>query len=444
MFKKRNLIFLCLLILGVLLITSCLPKPPVTEGILKGQVIVPEGSVQTKELTGQALADATVNIIDLATGDIIATTTTDANGYYQVFVSAGGPYLLQAVKDGVKVQQITPQVEAGIEYDLGTADCSTTAVALIVQAMLDAEDYPDDLADINLADIEADPDFNDVMSTVCIIIEAGEDPTESAVIQQVVEDFLYPPAPAPTPVAVTGVTLDQATMTLTAGGATGTLVATVAPANATNKSVTWSSSAPAVATVANGVVTPLTAGTTTITVTTVDGGFTTTCAVTVNPAPVAVGDSYGGGIVAYILVNGDTGYDPSVQHGLIAATADQSTGIQWYNGSFVATGATGTAIGTGQANTTAIVTIQGAGSYAAQLCNDLTVGVYTDWFLPSKDELDKLYINKVAIGGFTISSYWSSSERDADYAWFQNFDSGNQGYDGKQNFPYRVHAVRAF
>ena len=58
----------------------------------------------------------------------------------------------------------------------------------------------------------------------------------------------------PTPVAVTGVTLDQATMTLTAGGATGTLVATVAPANATNKSVTWSSSAPAVATVANGVV----------------------------------------------------------------------------------------------------------------------------------------------------------------------------------------------
>ena len=54
-----------------------------------------------------------------------------------------------------------------------------------------------------------------------------------------------------TPVAVTGVTLDQATMTLTAGGATGTLVATVAPATATDKSVTWSSSAAAVATVNN-------------------------------------------------------------------------------------------------------------------------------------------------------------------------------------------------
>jgi uncharacterized repeat protein (TIGR02543 family) len=154
-------------------------------------VIVPEGS---KQLTGQALADATVNIIDPVTGDIIATTITDANGYYQVFVPAGGPYLLQAVKDGVVVLQITPQVEVGIEYDLGTADCSTTAVALIVQAMLDAEDYPDNLVDINLADITADPDFNDVMNPVCSTIEAGGDPTASAVVEQAVEDFLYPPA----------------------------------------------------------------------------------------------------------------------------------------------------------------------------------------------------------------------------------------------------------
>ncbi|MDO9579825.1 MAG: ice-binding family protein, partial [Bacteroidales bacterium] len=99
----------------------------------------------------------------------------------------------------------------------------------------------------------------------------------------------------PTKVAVTGVTLDQATITLTAEGATGTLVATVAPADATDKSVTWSSSAPTVATVVDGVVTPLTAGTTTITVTTVDGCFTATCAVTVtaaaNPTAPVLGEA---------------------------------------------------------------------------------------------------------------------------------------------------------
>lgn len=253
-----------------------------------------------------------------------------------------------------------------------------------------------------------------------------------------------------TPVAVTGVTLDSATMTLTAGGATGTLVATVTPADATNQSVTWSSSAPAVATVANGVVTPVTTGTTTIIVATVDGGLTATCTVTVKllivipPPLLVIGGSYGGGIVAYILKSGDPGYDPNVYHGLIAATADQSTGIHWYNGSYVVTGATGTAIGTGQANTTAIVTIQGAGSYAAQLCNDLTVGSYSDWYLPSKDELNKLFLNRLAIGGFAASYlYWSSSEYNANLAWNQNFSNGYQHNSYKFNTP-RVRAVRAF
>lgn len=83
-------------------------------------------------------------------------------------------------------------------------------------------------------------------------------------------------------VAVNGVTLDQQTLTLTAQGADGILIATVDPANAANQLVTWSSSDITVATVLDGVVTPLAAGTTIITVTTADGDFTATCTVTVN------------------------------------------------------------------------------------------------------------------------------------------------------------------
>ena len=88
-------------------------------------------------------------------------------------------------------------------------------------------------------------------------------------------------------VAVTGVTLNQSTLSLTAGGTTGTLTTTVVPSTATNQNVTWTSSDPNVATVdANGVVTPVAAGTVTITVTTADGLKTATCTVNVVAAPV--------------------------------------------------------------------------------------------------------------------------------------------------------------
>ena len=278
-----------------------------------------------------------------------------------------------------------------------------------------------------------------------------------------------------TKVAVTGVTLDQTTMALTAGGATGRLVETVVPADATDKTVTWSSNN-AAATVAAGVVTGVSAGTAIITVTTVDGSKTATCTVTVTAAaPLAVGDSYGGGIVAYILVSTDPGYSASVQHGLIAATADINTTYTdgWGAGSLTgfyrwSTGqkttvnttdytyqsiSTGTDIGSGLSNTTAILAKWDAATYpntAAAVARAYTDGTYSDWFLPSKDELNKLYINKDKIGGFAGSYCWSSSEdKDTIFttffynAWTQYFESGNQWSHNKDQ-AFSVRAVRTF
>ena len=168
--------------------------------------------------------------------------------------------------------------------------------------------------------------------------------------------------------------------------------------------------------------------------------------VTVTVAPLlTIGQSYFGGKVTYILQSGDPGYDANVQHGLIAATADQSRGIRWSNGTSVATGATATELGTGFANTNLIIAVQGATatSYAAGLARAYNGGGYADWYLPSQDELNKLYLSKAAIGGFASGAYWTSSEYEASTADNQYFNDGHTDGDAKDR-AYRVRAVRVF
>lgn len=92
-------------------------------------------------------------------------------------------------------------------------------------------------------------------------------------------------------ISVTGVTLDPVAMTLTVGGGSQTLFATVNPSNATNKAVTWKSSNETVATVVYGIVQPVAVGTATITVTTEDGYFINTSTVRVKASSSTVPSS---------------------------------------------------------------------------------------------------------------------------------------------------------
>ncbi|MBA7515592.1 hypothetical protein ES705_07634 [subsurface metagenome] len=152
-----------------------------------------------------------------------------------------------------------------------------------------------------------------------------------------------------------------------------------------------------------------------------------------------VGDNYGGGIVVYT---------DGIGHGLIAATADQSSedGIIWAIVDYQSTKiGTLTTIGSGSVNTDLIIERNGGDStYAAGLARAYNGGGYTDWFLPSKDELNELWVNRELVGGFTNGTYWSSSEYSSENrGWNQDFFTGFQ-VDVLKSSPHKVRAVRAF
>jgi hypothetical protein len=237
----------------------------------------------------------------------------------------------------------------------------------------------------------------------------------------------------PTTTTTSSSTSSTTTTTTTIAPTTTTTTTTVAPTTTTTTSSTSTST------------TTTTSSSTTTTTTTI-APTTTTTTTTIGPIPpgtYTIGESALGGKIAYILQPGDPGYDAGSQHGLVATVSDTSTGYQWGCVGTSISGADSTAIGTGNQNTIDIIAGCAPVGIAARLCSDLVEGGYSDWYLPSKDELNKLYLNRVAIGGFSTNNYWSSSEIDTNNAWYQSFFNGIP-FNNIKSLLEHVRAIRSF
>jgi len=138
--------------------------------------------------------------------------------------------------------------------------------------------------------------------------------------------------------------------------------------------------------------------------------------------------------------------DSTGLHGLACASADQAES-GWSNGSYLATGAIYTE--SGRDNTGLILNAEGSmGTYAALICvnyGDWSCSCSNGfmWYLPSKDELNKLYNQRNVIGGFSNGDYWSSTEFDTTKAWLKDFSDGKETASDKA-IVHHVRAIRTF
>ncbi len=154
-----------------------------------------------------------------------------------------------------------------------------------------------------------------------------------------------------------------------------------------------------------------------------------------NPATYAAGDFVQGGLYTFT----DSGY------AYITAAADQSSSAPWgCQGVNIA--GTVNDIGAGIANTALIVAGCATAGIAARLADELVLNGFSDWFLPSLDELLEVYTNlaSAGLGSFVNQSYWSSTQASDTQAFTVAMNNGNANEHNKSQTNRHTRAMRSF
>ncbi|MBU6274756.1 MAG: hypothetical protein KGP34_07530 [Bacteroidetes bacterium] len=152
--------------------------------------------------------------------------------------------------------------------------------------------------------------------------------------------------------------------------------------------------------------------------------------------PYSIGSAYAGGIILDL--------DSSGESGIVCAAADLGLYAWGCPGSLVP--GTSTSLGSGSANTDSILNSCMARPIAASVCSGLVANEYSDWYLPSRDEMQLIY-NRLHLqgrGDFGSGWYWTSSQSGSSTAWALNFGTGAFSGSASKGLSGMVRPVRTF
>ena len=242
--KKKLFLFVMFLVM-VFVLSSCGIIPQSPGGKISGRVLIPPSEI-SKDITGWVpTANAVVTVVD-ADG-ITHTVTTDENGYYTFEDIAVNPNTIITATitingNTIILKDVIPQaVTADEDYDAGTMDPESTALALILEALIISGENP---LDIDTDEIKSSDGFLALVSQVTSVLEEGGEVTEDPDIAEMIEDIINPPVPPspspspPTPKPDTTISI-AAIPGVTAPVALATPVTSITETDEYTGTVTW-------------------------------------------------------------------------------------------------------------------------------------------------------------------------------------------------------------
>lgn len=220
--SSKNICFITIILLIVFFLAGCslIPSNTQPKGTISGQVLIPPNADElSKDITGWVpVAGAEVTIIDVS--GVTHTVTTDENGYYSFENIAVNPNTVITATATVNgntliLKSVIPQsVTVDQDYDVGEMTPESTALALVVEALIASGETQ---ADVDLEEITSSNKFSTLLGQVTTVLEAGGDVTGDSDVVDTVNDIINPPTTTPAPPTPSPPTVKYYTITSSVG-----------------------------------------------------------------------------------------------------------------------------------------------------------------------------------------------------------------------------------